>query len=86
MFCVRCYAEFALQIGVDEYTLLAFHSFKISVIYQTTKELFNCLCGLAVRVPGYRSKGPGYYQAPVIPDFLRSRGSATGSTEPREYN
>jgi hypothetical protein len=36
-------------------------------------------CGLVVRVPGYRSKGPGFvsqcYQ-------LRSSGSGTGSTQP----
>jgi hypothetical protein len=35
------------------------------------------LCGLVVRVPGYRSRGPG---------FLRSSGSGTGSTQPRECN
>jgi hypothetical protein len=40
------------------------------------------LSGLVVRVPGYRSRSPG-----SIPgaDFLRSNGSATGSTQPREY-
>jgi hypothetical protein len=32
------------------------------------------LCGLMVRVPGYRSIGP---------DFLRSSGSGTGSTQPQ---
>jgi hypothetical protein len=37
------------------------------------------LCGVVVRVPGYRSRGP-------VPDFLRSSGSGTGSTQPREYN
>jgi hypothetical protein len=35
------------------------------------------LCGLAVRVPGYRYRGP---------DFLRSSGSGTGYTQPRKYN
>jgi hypothetical protein len=25
-------------------------------------------------------------QLPVLPDFLRSSGSGTGSTQPREYN
>jgi hypothetical protein len=25
-------------------------------------------------------------QFPALPDFLRSTGSATGSTQPREYN
>jgi hypothetical protein len=40
------------------------------------------LCGIVVRAPGYRPRGPG-----SIPgDFLRSNGSGTGSTQPREYN
>jgi hypothetical protein len=34
------------------------------------------LCGLVVRVSSYRSRGPA--------DFLRSRGSGTGSTQPHE--
>jgi hypothetical protein len=40
------------------------------------------LCGL-VRVPGYRSRGPGFDSRR---DFVRSSGSGTGSTWPREYN
>ena len=43
---------------------------------------FNCmdrLCGLVVRVSGYRYRGPGF-----LPDFLSSSGSGTGSTQPRE--
>jgi hypothetical protein len=36
------------------------------------------LCGLVVRVPGYRFPG--------LPDFLKSSGSGTGSTQPREDN
>jgi hypothetical protein len=42
------------------------------------------LCGLVVRVLGYRSGGPG-----LIPDTTRkkkSNGSGTGSIQPREYN
>jgi hypothetical protein len=45
----------------------------------------NGLCGLVVRVPGYRSRGPG-----SIPGatrlFLGSSGSETGSTQPRDDN
>jgi hypothetical protein len=45
------------------------------------------LCGLVVRVIGYRSGGPG-----LIPGTTRfsekenSSESGTGSTQPREYN
>jgi hypothetical protein len=41
------------------------------------------LCGLVVRVLGYRSGGPG-----SIPGTTRkkSNGSGTGSTQPHEYN
>jgi hypothetical protein len=41
------------------------------------------LCGLVVRVPGYRSRVP--VSTPSLPDLLSS-GSGTGSTQPREYN
>jgi hypothetical protein len=41
------------------------------------------LCGLVLRVLGYRSGGPG-----SIPGNTRKKnsGSGTGSTQPREYN
>jgi hypothetical protein len=41
------------------------------------------LCGLVVRVLGYRSGGSG-----SIPGTTRKKnsGSGTGSTQPREYN
>jgi hypothetical protein len=40
------------------------------------------LCGLVVRVLGYRSGGPG-----SIPGTTKKNiGSGTGSTQPREYN
>jgi hypothetical protein len=43
----------------------------------------GCLCGLVVRVLGYRSGGPG-----SIPGTTKKKtsGSGTGSTQPREYN
>jgi hypothetical protein len=37
------------------------------------------ICGLVVRVPGYRSRGPGF-------DSLRSSVSGTESTQTREDN
>jgi hypothetical protein len=42
------------------------------------------LCGLVVRVRGYRSKGPG--SIPGATRFLKSGGSGTESTQPCEYN
>jgi hypothetical protein len=47
--------------------------------------LFDRLSGLVVRVPGYRSSGLGF-DSPVLLDFLRSSGSGTGYTQPRENN
>jgi len=43
------------------------------------------LCGLVVRVSGYRYRGLGF-DPPALPDFLSSSGSGTGSTQPREVN
>jgi hypothetical protein len=42
------------------------------------------LCGLVVRVLGYRSEGPG--SIPGTTRKKKSSGSGTGSTQPREYN
>jgi hypothetical protein len=46
-------------------------------------KLIDHLCGLVVRVLGYRSGGPG-----SIPGTTRkkSSGSGMGSTQTREYN
>jgi hypothetical protein len=43
----------------------------------------DCLCGLVVRVLGYRSGGPG-----SIPGTTKkiTSGSGTVSTQPREYS
>jgi len=41
------------------------------------------LCGLVVRVCGYRYRGPEFDPL-ALPDFLSSSGSGTGSTQPRE--
>jgi hypothetical protein len=40
----------------------------------------DLLCGVMVRVSGYRSRGLG--SMPALPGFLRS----SESTQPREYN
>jgi hypothetical protein len=50
--------------------------------------LYSLLLGMwtasMVRVSGYRSRGPGSISGATR--FLRSSGSGTGSTQPREYN
>jgi hypothetical protein len=61
------------------------------VIIVCVSEAFSCvfsscnrLCGLVVRVPGYRYRGRVRF--PTLTHFLRSGGPGTGSTQPREYN
>jgi hypothetical protein len=43
------------------------------------------LCGLVVTFPGYRSRDP-LVRFPRLPDFLRSSGAGTGSTQPHGDN
>jgi hypothetical protein len=43
------------------------------------------LCGLVVKVPDYRFRGPGSIPA-ASRFFVRSSGSGTGSTQPRDDN
>jgi hypothetical protein len=45
----------------------------------------ECLCGLLVTAPSYRSRGPGSIPG-ATRFFLRSSGSGTGSTQSREDN
>jgi hypothetical protein len=52
-------------------------------LYVKLKKVY-LLSGLVVRVTGYRSRGPVRFSA--LSDFLKSTGSGTGSTQPREYN
>jgi hypothetical protein len=53
-----------------------------SLNFRDVYVLGDRLCGLVVRVIGYRSGGPG-----SISDTARKKGSGsgTGSTQPREY-
>jgi hypothetical protein len=57
--------------------------FHIVSLFYVLKEKRDRLCGLVVRVLGYRSGDPG-----SIPGTTRkkSSGSGTGYTQPREYN
>jgi hypothetical protein len=52
-------------------------------LLETLFFILDRLCGLVVRVLGYRSGSPG-----SIPGTTRkkSNGCGTGSTQPREYN
>jgi hypothetical protein len=45
----------------------------------------DCLCGLVVTVTGCRCRGPGSIPG-ATRFFLRSSGSGTGSTQPRDEN
>jgi hypothetical protein len=58
----------------------------VFIIYDGSYYYYDRLCGLVVRVLGYRSGGPG-----SVPGTTRKKSSAssaprTGSTQPREYN
>jgi hypothetical protein len=46
--------------------------------------LLDRLCGIVIRVPGYRPGGPRFDSRAL--QEKKSSGSGTGSTQPREYN
>jgi hypothetical protein len=53
-------------------------------IFKYYVERNDRLCGLVVRVRGYRSGGPGFDSREL--QEKNCSGSGTGSTQPREYN
>jgi hypothetical protein len=55
----------------------------LSLLNKIHITLVDRLCGLVVRVLGYRSGGPGSILGTTR---KKSSGSGTGSTQPREYN
>jgi hypothetical protein len=72
---------------INEINTILMNSIKINeninVLMNSMKNR-DRLCGLVVRIPGYRSRGPGSITG--TPRFVRSGGSGTGSTQPLEYN
>jgi hypothetical protein len=72
-----------LLVPSSQRTLLFSVSFNSRLLSATNLfrvQKFNRFCGLVVRVPGQRSR----VRFPALPHFLRSSGSGTGSTQPRE--
>jgi hypothetical protein len=61
-----------------------FNNAIIIIIIITVILITYRLCGLVVRVPGYRSGGPGF-DSRALQEKKSSR-SGTGSTQLREYN
>jgi hypothetical protein len=63
--------------------VMKIYAIPCSDINHRFKIIRDRLCGLVVRVLGYRSGGPG-----SIPGTTRKKrsGSGTGYTQPREYN
>jgi hypothetical protein len=53
------------------------------ILFTNSEDYLDRLCGLVVRVLGYRSGGPGSI---AVTTRKKSSGSGTGSTQPREYN
>jgi hypothetical protein len=51
---------------------------------ETSNDSHDRLCGLVIRVLGYRSGGPGSIPGTTI--IKKSSWSGTGFTQPREYN
>jgi hypothetical protein len=77
--CARIPSEPDSRHGcLDVYVLFIMH-----VHIKPLDTVFDRLCGLVVRVLGYRSGGPG-----SIPGTIRKKSSVsgTGSTQSREYN
>jgi hypothetical protein len=63
--------------------LRCFRSLPVTLKLAVTEEYNDRLCGLVVRVSGYRSRG-AWFDFRIYKVFLRSRGSGTGSSQPRE--
>jgi hypothetical protein len=80
----QCVLVKYLYLLVEAFAV-TFHK-TMNLIFITVRT--NRLCGLVVRVSSYRSRGPGFDSRPyqIFSENLNSRGSGTGSTQPRENN
>jgi hypothetical protein len=66
--------------GLDRLNLPFLHAI---IIFHRRIFRYDRLCGLVVRVLGYKSGGPG--SIPGTTRKNKSSGAGTGSTQPREY-
>jgi hypothetical protein len=86
---MRIRAELMLSYATNNlyYNINTNHCLKLSLLalQVSVRNIINVerLCSLVV----YLSTDPEVrVRFPALPDFLRSSGSGTGSTQPREYN
>jgi hypothetical protein len=77
---VHCF--FGIMYGIFLPCNLNYYSLLICLVADHNSD--DRLCGLVVRVFGYRSGGPGSIPGTTPPK--KSNGSGTGFTQPREYN
>jgi hypothetical protein len=78
------YHSFTLQVHCTNGFAASYVCYFYGYFYRARVRRIERLCGLVVRVPGYRNQRTRV-RLPALPDFLRSSGSGTGSTQPREY-
>jgi hypothetical protein len=78
----RC--PLSLVSTIEELLARKSSGFGLEILKYEFSSSIDSLCGLVIRVPGYRSKGsgsiPGHYKE------NKNSGSATGSTQLREDN
>jgi hypothetical protein len=74
-------SSFKIVVGNPEGKMLLERISESRKIWRCVLDSSDRLCGLVVRVPGYRFRDPGSIPG-ATRFFLRSGGSGTGSTQP----
>jgi hypothetical protein len=82
---LNCEQRFPFSVFPSGLTVTGLSRIDCVVFMGAMTDVFDSLCGLVVRVLGYRSRGPGF-DSRALPEKKISSGSGTGSTQPREYN